>query len=270
MSRISSRPRRDNWDDLQRLEPVLANGTSLDVVVVATSNKNSYASVRNGILQIRIPRRLGRNEAQKVANEMYSRMKRAIERRPHLYVSKELTFADGQRINAMGADFCVHISEGPRRSCTGRMDGPDINISLPESLPAAKKDRMVASIARRLVYRQVKPRLVEYVEGINRLHFNSEISDVRMHGGRSRWGFYAPDGVISLSFSLLFMPQKYLEYVTVHELAHTKVRGHGKRFWGIVGSVLPDHRERRRHLNEYCGCAQDCVDVPDCTAQPPA
>jgi hypothetical protein len=238
---------------LQEFEPILANGASFSVTVVTTRNKNSYASVRNGAVLIRIPRRLGAKDAYKVANNLYLRMKKGIESRPNRYIDRALTFRDGQTINVMDSCFCMHISEEKRRNGAGRLRGSDIYIALPESLPAGKRERCIASLARRAMYKSIKGRLAEYVDGINRLHFNSEIRDVRMHGGSSRWGSYRPDGVISLSFNLLFMPKRCLEYVVVHELAHTRVHGHTQRFWDIVGSVIPDYKERRKFLNEFSG-----------------
>jgi len=41
-----------------------------------------------------------------------------------------------------------------------------------------------------------------------------------------------------------------LDYVIVHELAHSRYKSHGPRFWGEVGKVLPDYRERRKWLKE--------------------
>ncbi len=249
---------------MQEFEPILANGTRFDVTVIATRNKNSYASVRHGTVVIKIPRWLKGDEAFKVANELYLRMKKGIERKPNRYIDRSLTFRDGQTINVMDSSFCMHITEGNRRSGAGRVRGSDIYISLPESLPQSTRDRLVASITRRALYNPIKGRLAEYVEGWNRLHFNSEIMDVKLHGGSSRWGAYRPDGVISLSFNLLFMPKICLEYVVVHELAHTKVRGHTQRFWGIVGSVLPDYKDRRKLLNEYSGFDPSGQGACDC------
>ncbi len=236
---------------MQEFEPILANGTRFDVTVIATRNKNSYASVKQGTVLIKIPHWLRGDDAFKVANELYIRMKKNIERRPNRYMDRTVALRDGQTINIMDSSFCMHISEEDRRSGVGRLHGLDIYISLPQALSQNTRDRLVASITRRVVYKSIKGRLVEYVEGLNRLHFNSEIKDVRMHGGSSRWGSYRPDGVISLSFNLMFVPKRCLEYVVVHELAHTKVRGHTQKFWSIVGSVIPDYKERRKLLNEH-------------------
>jgi predicted metal-dependent hydrolase len=46
------------------------------------------------------------------------------------------------------------------------------------------------------------------------------------------------------------MPEDILDYVIVHELAHTKYRSHGPRFWALVEKVMPDHREKRRWLGK--------------------
>ncbi len=236
---------------MQEFEPISAKGTSFDVTVIATRNKNCYASVRGRTVQIRIPRWLGSNEASKAASDLYTRIKKSIESKPGRYIDSMLEFKDGQTISVMDSSFCMHISEGKRRSSTGRLNGSDIHISLPESLQNDRKNKCILSITRRLLYGQIRDSLVGYVENLNRLHFNSSISDVRMHGGTSRWGTYRPDGSISLNFSLLFMPKECLEYVVVHELAHTRVRGHTQRFWSIVGSVIPDYKKRRKLLNEY-------------------
>ncbi len=237
---------------MPEFEPILAGGRCLNVRVVETANENSYASVSNGEVVIRIPRRLGDGKAEELAQKMYLRMKKGLERHPNRYIGRELAFSDGKAISIMGASFCMHISEDGRRNGSGRIRGQDIYISLPWSLPDEKRGHWIASLARRLVYPALRERLREYVRAINSRHFNSEITDVRLHGGSSRWGYYRPDGVISLGFELLFMPEECIEYVVVHELAHTKVRGHSRRFWDIVESVMPDYRERRKRLND-CG-----------------
>ena len=249
---------------VQKFEPILANGRSFDVTVIATNNRNSYATVRKGAVLIKIPRWIGRDKAHEVANGMYLRMKKAIEARPNRYIDRALTFRDGQTINVMDSNFCIHISEDGRRNGAGHLRGSDIYISLPEAMPSDRKERWIASITRRLLYKSIKPRLVEYVQGQNQLNFNSEIRDVRMHGGSSRWGSYRPDGVISLSFNLMFMPPSCLEYVVVHELAHTRVRGHTQKFWSIVESIIPDYKARRRLLNEYSEQDHNAQGACDC------
>ena len=45
------------------------------------------------------------------------------------------------------------------------------------------------------------------------------------------------------------MPERLLEYVLVHELAHLLVSGHGPRFQALMTRFLPDWKDRRREIN---------------------
>ncbi len=41
-----------------------------------------------------------------------------------------------------------------------------------------------------------------------------------------------------------------IDYIIIHELAHIKEKNHSSRFWGLVESIIPDYRERRRWLRK--------------------
>jgi predicted metal-dependent hydrolase len=71
---------------------------------------------------------------------------------------------------------------------------------------------------------------------------------LRIRDPRSRWGSCGPDGHIMLSLRLAMAPLEVFRYVAVHELCHLRWRGHGKRFWEMVGRQLPDFREHRAWL----------------------
>jgi predicted metal-dependent hydrolase len=40
-----------------------------------------------------------------------------------------------------------------------------------------------------------------------------------------------------------------IDYVIVHEICHLKVLAHNKAFYALVGSIMPDWKERRAQLN---------------------
>ena len=62
------------------------------------------------------------------------------------------------------------------------------------------------------------------------------------------WGSCSPKNDIAISLRLLFLENKFLDYVIVHELAHTKVKSHSKRFWKIVSDYIPDYKAFRKEL----------------------
>ncbi len=72
-----------------------------------------------------------------------------------------------------------------------------------------------------------------------------------MRDQRSRWGSASRRGCVSFSWRLIHAPPEVLDYVVVHELAHLLAPGHNPRFWRVVAAILPDHKARRRWLNQY-------------------
>ena len=75
-----------------------------------------------------------------------------------------------------------------------------------------------------------------------------EYSRMTITGAKTRFGSCSSKGGIAFSYRLMLYPESAREYVIVHELAHLVEMNHSKRFYDVVASVLPDHKERRRLL----------------------
>lgn len=67
----------------------------------------------------------------------------------------------------------------------------------------------------------------------------------------TRWGTCnANTQKIWLNLQLAKKPIECLEYVILHELAHTKVKNHGKEFVAILDEYMPFWRDVRKQLND--------------------
>lgn len=64
------------------------------------------------------------------------------------------------------------------------------------------------------------------------------------------WGTCNPQDVLSFNLALRFTPPDVVTYVVVHELAHLKYKGHGKRFWAFVTKNYPYTVEARKILRQ--------------------
>lgn len=63
---------------------------------------------------------------------------------------------------------------------------------------------------------------------------------------RTRWGSCSSRGNLNFNWRLLLMPERVMDYVIVHELAHRREMNHSAAFWQIIETYLPDYRERRQ------------------------
>lgn len=71
---------------------------------------------------------------------------------------------------------------------------------------------------------------------------------VAVRGQRTVWGSCSSRGTISLNYKLLFLPPGLVNYVLLHELAHTRHLDHSKAFWQLLATLDPTTREREQEL----------------------
>lgn len=67
---------------------------------------------------------------------------------------------------------------------------------------------------------------------------------------KSYWGTCAPSGILSFNLALRYTPASAVSYVVVHELAHLRWKGHGRRFWDMVTKYYPETKEMRAVLRK--------------------
>jgi predicted metal-dependent hydrolase len=74
---------------------------------------------------------------------------------------------------------------------------------------------------------------------------------LKVTNAAKRWGSCSPDNNICVTWRIMLLPLELLDYIVVHELCHIVHKNHSARFWGLMGSVMPDYRERDGRLNRW-------------------
>lgn len=74
---------------------------------------------------------------------------------------------------------------------------------------------------------------------------------VSVSSAKTRWGSCSADNSIRYTFRLLYAPKEVIEYVVIHELAHTKHKNHSAYFWSEVAKYCPAWKAHRAWLKRY-------------------
>jgi predicted metal-dependent hydrolase len=237
--------------------PVELNEKKLQVQVILTRNRNAYARVRNGSIVISLPSRMREDSSYKVAYGLYNRIKKDILARPEKYLydkNNDLTFYDNQTLNLLDRQFTFHISDSNTKNAKGSLKANEIFVQIPQAWTEDQKNKAIYHLGRRILSKEMLSSITQRVHDINYLHFKSDISNVRLANASSRWGSCTTrrgmSARIMLNFKLLFLPIECMDYVIVHELAHTKLHNHSKNFWRIVAAIIPDYKERIKLLKQ--------------------
>lgn len=76
---------------------------------------------------------------------------------------------------------------------------------------------------------------------------------IKISNAQTRWGSCGPKGTLNFSWRLVMAPVNIIDYVVVHELAHTQEKTHSIHFHNKIKTVLTDYEKREKWLKEKGG-----------------
>ena len=79
---------------------------------------------------------------------------------------------------------------------------------------------------------------------------NTSYNGFRLTNAQKQWGSCNSKKVISFSRRLIMADDDLIDYVIIHELAHTIELNHSTRFWEIVENYMPDFRDRKARIDD--------------------
>ena len=80
---------------------------------------------------------------------------------------------------------------------------------------------------------------------------NLSFNEVFIKNIKSRWGSCSGKNNINLSIHLMRLPDHLIDYVLLHELAHTIVRNHGKKYWKYLDNLTGNAKKLDKELNHF-------------------
>ena len=108
-------------------------------------------------------------------------------------------------------------------------------------------------------FSQIKPQVIAEYKRLakeiitERVHYFSELTgwkaeSVKIGNAKTRWGSCSGTNSLNFTWKLIFSDLNTIDYVVLHELAHTKEHNHSQRFWNLVAEYMPNYKEIRERL----------------------
>jgi predicted metal-dependent hydrolase len=79
-----------------------------------------------------------------------------------------------------------------------------------------------------------------------------EYAKVSIRNQKTKWGSCSSKNSISLNINLARLPTQIRDYVMLHELVHTRIKNHSKKFWAELDKVVGgDAKTLAKKLKNY-------------------
>lgn len=71
---------------------------------------------------------------------------------------------------------------------------------------------------------------------------------IKFKNQRTKWGSCSFNNNLNFNYNVITKNLDVIDYLVVHELVHTLIKNHSKKFWDKVKSVIGDYRILRKEL----------------------
>jgi predicted metal-dependent hydrolase len=79
---------------------------------------------------------------------------------------------------------------------------------------------------------------------------NLVYNDIRISSAKWKWWSCSSKKNLTFVYNLILADKNIIDYVIVHELAHTKQMNHSKLFWMEVENMMSDYKKHRLWLKQ--------------------
>lgn len=196
----------------------------------------------DGVVRASLPKRAPLYMVTELINSSRAEIRKII-RDQH---AKRVHYESGMSIGHSHRLFIEHAAiERPLK----KISGQSILITLPigDSLADSSSQDFISKHVKSALRREAVaylPRRLRYLAD----NFGFMYERERFGHQRGRWGSCSSSGTISLNVALMNLPHDIIDYVLIHELAHTKQMNHSPEFWNIVEYCIPGYKEKRKIL----------------------
>ncbi|MBQ9279984.1 MAG: M48 family metallopeptidase [Clostridia bacterium] len=215
-----------------------------------TSRKNINITIKNdGLVYVSAPKYVSLSEINRV---VYSRRDWILEAQKNIkhktVIKSDAPIRNGAIVYLYGTPLKLKVIPSVSNS---------IKVVQNELLFYVKKENIEDQNYKhtefnKLLKKEIQKTVTKYIEKYLELTgLALEKIEVRMM--KARWGTCIPaKKKIIMNYHLVHCPKEAIEYVALHEVTHLMHPNHSKRFYDSIALYMPDWKERKEILQDYC------------------
>lgn len=154
---------------------------------------------------------------------------------------KPFEIFDGAKIVILSKEYTIKLDISKR----SKVVGDNIILSQENS-----KEHLI-----KLIKKIVKNHMLLRVKQIAEAYIFS-YKNINVGGAKSVWGSCSYDNNLNFTYKLAFTPYFVIDYIIIHELCHTRVKNHSKKFYQEIKKIMPNYELAEQWLKQNKGIMQ--------------
>lgn len=182
-------------------------------------------------------------ECLKTREEWISKKQKMIQAR--MDNNPPIKYVEGEFFMFLGEKFPLKFStDDTHKKCKVYLDEGNL---IYENGP-----RTVEAIQNQLDqwYRNAAQEMVEDRIRYYSKYYDVEPTYVKVKNQKKRWGSCSSKRHLLFNWNLIKAPIEVLDYIVVHEMSHMVHMNHSKKYWGLVGTIMPNYKTHAEWLKK--------------------
>lgn len=223
---------------------VVINGIPIEVKKKKIKNMYLYVKSPNGDVVVSVPQNATTTDINKF---VVPRMDWIIRNRMKFLnrgISKDKSYSDGEIVFVAGEPLKIKIVYAASQYAV--RDGNTLILGLRNGHNPERRERVVREFLRRDLSERIDYLLPKWEAATSLTSESWQIKDME-----TRWGTCNTETKkLWFNLKLAHMPNEFLEYIILHEVAHLAIVGHGADFSSFLDRYMLDWRDIKKALNE--------------------
>lgn len=214
---------------------IIKNINNEDVVnkFIFKNVKNLSFKIKNkNLVEYNIPLYLKKEKIEKIyqlfEKSLFKKHKEFIAKKPHFFELEKKFYFFGELINFEIENNYFYFLDKKKK-----LKNNNVKDTIDE-------------IYRKFLREFITKKQIE-IESI----MNAKTHTIKIKKLSNCWGLNRIDHWISYNLKLCAYKKELIEYVIVHEIAHSSIHGHNKEFWELVAQFEPDWKRKRKNINKH-------------------
>ena len=160
---------------------------------------------------------------------------------------EKFEYKTGSILYILGEKYELNIEKSTENIFVINMDKKTVNMSFLKETTQEEREEYYRQHTRKILLDLVKNYIKNYEPVMNVM-----CKEVRIKKMKTRWGTCnVTKSRIWINEELIKYPLDCIEHVVVHEMVHLLETNHTKRFYHLVETYYPKHRESEKLLKNY-------------------